>query len=64
MTTLSTELGRVMNLPVYYEPVINQEYLSDFYEDPKKYSFPLQISLLNERFSQQQKIIWSERRGV
>jgi Ni2+-binding GTPase involved in maturation of urease and hydrogenase len=27
-TTLATALGKVMNLPAYYEPVISNEYLA------------------------------------
>jgi deoxyadenosine kinase len=63
-TTLATELGKVMDLPVYYEPVIENEYLADFYLDPKKYSFNLQIYLLNQRFKQHQQIIWNAKGGV
>lgn len=63
-TTLSTELGKIMGLSVYYEPVVDQAYLSDFYTDPKRFSFPLQISLLNGRFEQQQRIIWSGQGGI
>lgn len=53
-----------MGLPVYHEPVINNEYLADFYKDLKKYAFPLQIYLLNNRFAQQQQIIWSHKGGI
>jgi deoxyadenosine kinase len=49
---------------VYYEPVIDNIYLEDFYTDMKRYSFPLQVYLLNARFKQQQQIIWSGRGGV
>jgi len=63
-STLCKELGRVMNLPVYFEEVINNEYLADFYKDPKKYAFPLQIHLLNKRFKQQQLVIWSDKGGI
>jgi deoxyadenosine kinase len=35
------------------------KHVADFYLDQKKYSFPLQIHLLNCRFKQQQQIIWS-----
>ena len=38
-TTLARELGKVMNLPVYYEPIVENEYLEDFYRDMKRYSF-------------------------
>jgi deoxyadenosine kinase len=57
-TTLATQLGRVFNLPVYYEEVIDNTYLADFYKDMARYSFPLQIHLLNQRFKQHQQIIW------
>lgn len=63
-TTLCTALGKALNLPTYYEHVIENEYLADFYRDPKKYSFPLQIYLLNHRFRQQQQIIWQGKGGV
>lgn len=63
-TTLAEKLGKLMKVPVYYEGVIDNTYLSDFYKDMKKYSFPLQIFLLNKRFEQQQKIIWTRKGGV
>ena len=43
-STLAKKLGERMNLPVFYEPVIDNVYLSDFYKDPSRYSFPLQVS--------------------
>ena len=45
-STLAKKLGERMNLPVFYEPVIDNVYLSDFYKDPSRYSFPLQVCLL------------------
>lgn len=63
-TTLATSLSKVLNLPVYYEEVLDNSYLEDFYQDMRKYSFPLQIHLLNKRFRQQQQIIWQGRGGV
>jgi len=57
-TTLATELGKVLDLPVYFEPVIENEYLADFYKDPKKYSFNLQVSSLYKRFeNEKQKVL-------
>ena len=53
-TTLAKALGKVLNLPVYYEPIIENEYLEDFYRDMKRYSFSFQIYLLNCRFRQHQ----------
>eukprot|EP01132_Coremiostelium_polycephalum_P003068 gene3068-3837_t len=63
-TTLCTALGKVLNLPTYYEPTIDNSYLADFYKEPTKYSFQLQIYLLNSRFRQQQQIIWQGKGGV
>ena len=63
-TTLAKNLGRVLDLPVYCEEVIENEYLSDFYADMKRYAFPLQIHLLNRRFKQHQQIIWQGRGGI
>jgi len=63
-STLATALGDTLKLPVYYEPVIDNVYLADFYQDMKKYAFPLQIFLLNKRFKQQQQIIWGGQGGV
>jgi len=63
-STLAKALGESLKLPVYYEPVIDNVYLEDFYKDMKKYAFPLQIFLLNKRFKQQQQIIWQGQGGV
>ena len=49
-TSLATELGKVLNLPLYYEPIIEKEYLEDFYKEMKRYSFSFQVYLLNCRF--------------
>ena len=63
-TTLATALGAHMGLDVYYEPVKDNEYLEDFYRETAKYSFAMQIYLLNRRFQQHQEIIWKERPAV
>lgn len=42
-STLATKLAEKMNLPCFYEPVIDNTYLADFYKDPARYSFPLQV---------------------
>jgi deoxyadenosine kinase len=63
-TTLATALGQHLGLDVHYEPVIDNEYLADFYRDTKRYSFAMQIYLLNRRFQQHQEIIWRGRGGV
>ena len=63
-TTLATALGERLKLPVYYEPVADNCYLADFYADMRKYSFPLQVYLLDARFRQQQRIVWDAAGGV
>ena len=63
-TTLATALGKHLDLPVYYEPVADNEYLADFYADTAKYCFATQIYLLNRRFQQHQEIIWRGGGGV
>jgi len=63
-TTLATALAKKLKLPVYYEPVVDNEYLADFYRETKKYAFNMQIYLLNARFKQQQQIIWQGKGGV
>jgi deoxyadenosine kinase len=63
-TTLATALGAHLGLPVYFEPVQDNEYLADFYRDTAKYAFSMQIYLLNRRFQQHQEVIWRGGGGV
>ena len=63
-TTLAKALGKVLNLPVYYEPIIENEYLEDFYRDMKRYSYSFQIYLLNCRFRQHQQVLWNGTGGI
>jgi deoxyadenosine kinase len=63
-STLATALGEHLGLPVYYEPVQDNEYLADFYRDTPRYAFATQIYLLNRRFQQHQEIIWRGGGGV
>jgi len=63
-TTLAKALGEHLHLDVHYEPVIDNEYLTDFYRETARYSFAMQIYLLNRRFQQHQEIIWRGRGGV
>lgn len=63
-STLATALGQQLDLPVYYEPVADNEYLADFYKETAKYSFAMQIYLLNRRFQQHQEIIWRGGGGI
>jgi len=63
-TTLAKSLAEHLGLDVHYEPVVDNEYLEDFYRETARYSFPMQIYLLNRRFQQHQEIIWRGRGGV
>ena len=63
-STLATALGRHLEIDVYYEPVEDNEYLADFYRETARYSFAMQVYLLNRRFQQHQEIIWRGRSAV
>jgi deoxyadenosine kinase len=63
-STLATALGEHLGIDVYYEPVEDNEYLADFYRDTKRYSFAMQVYLLNRRFRQHQEIIWRGRSAI
>src|SRR5271163_4300804 len=63
-STLAAALGQHLGIDVYYEPVADNEYLSDFYRDTARYSFAMQVYLLNRRFQQHQEIIWRGRPAV
>ena len=63
-TALATALGEHLGLPVYYEPVADNEYLEDFYRDTARHAFATQVYLLNRRFQQHQEIIWRGGGGV
>lgn len=51
-TTLTTLLAKHYKWKAYYEDVTNNPYLSDFYDDMRRWSFNLQIYFLNSRLSQ------------
>ncbi len=51
-TTLSTKLGKHFNWDIHYEDTDDNPYLSDFYDDMKRWSFHLQIYFLNSRYNQ------------
>lgn len=63
-STLCKELAEHLGLEAHYEPVKDNEYLEDFYSDIPKYSFAMQVYLLNKRFQQHQEIIWRGGGGV
>ena len=63
-STLAAALGQHLGIDCYYEPVADNEYLADFYADTARYSFAMQVYLLNRRFQQHQEIIWRGRSAV
>ncbi|MFT7578745.1 MAG: deoxyadenosine kinase [Myxococcota bacterium] len=63
-STLAKKLGEHLGLDTYYEPVADNAYLADFYTDTARYSFAMQVYLLNRRFKQHQEIIWRSRGAV
>jgi deoxyadenosine/deoxycytidine kinase len=56
--TLVTDLiGERLGWECYYEPVVDNPYLDDFYADMARYSFHLQVFFLSKRFALQKKIL-------
>ena len=51
-TTLVKMLAESYSWKPNFEAVDNNPYLSDFYEDMRKWAFPLQIYFLHSRFNQ------------
>ena len=55
-TTLTRNLADRLNWKPYYESVIDNPYLDDFYGDMRRWSFNLQIYFLAHRFRSQKAI--------
>jgi deoxyadenosine/deoxycytidine kinase len=55
-TTLVTKLAKHYGWEAHFEAVDENPYLSDFYQDMSKWSFPLQIYFLHSRFNQVRSI--------
>jgi deoxyadenosine/deoxycytidine kinase len=49
-THLTTLLANHLGWRAYYEPVIDNPYLDDFYVDMRRWSFHLQVYFLSQRF--------------
>lgn len=52
-TTLTRALTNELGLRPILEPVKANPYLAKFYEDPKRWAFPMQIELLYRRYAMQ-----------
>lgn len=55
-TTLTELLSKRFGWKPHFEAVTNNPYLSDFYKDMDRWSFPLQIFFLNNRYRAHQSI--------
>ena len=55
-TTRTRMLSERLGWKAYYEKVIDNPYLSDFYQDMKRWSFHLQVFFLSHRFRSQKEI--------
>jgi len=56
-SSLTTLLARHFKWKAYYESVDDNPYLSDFYEDMRRWSFNLQVYFLSSRFKSQKEIV-------
>ncbi|MGZ3687520.1 MAG: deoxynucleoside kinase [Bdellovibrionota bacterium] len=55
-TTLTTMLSKRFGWTAHFEAVTDNPYLADFYKDMSRWSFPLQIFFLNNRFTAHQNV--------
>lgn len=55
-TTVTRLIAEELGWKAYYEPVIDNPYLDDFYRDMQRWSFHLQIYFLSKRFEAQREI--------
>ncbi len=63
-TTLCTKLAHHFGWNVHYESTDDNPYLSDFYDDMKRWSFNLQIYFLHNRYAQIIKILEGDKTVV
>ncbi|MCD4689979.1 deoxynucleoside kinase [bacterium] len=59
-THLTTLLANHLGWRAYYEPVINNPYLNDFYSDMNRWSFHLQVYFLSKRFEIHREMVGSD----
>jgi deoxyadenosine/deoxycytidine kinase len=55
-TTLTNMLSKRFGWTPHFEAVVDNPYLADFYKDMSRWSFPLQIFFLNNRFQAHQQV--------
>ena len=56
-TTFTTKISKIFKLEPYYESVIDNPYLDDFYNNMDRWSFNLQVYFLNHRFKSHQEMM-------
>ncbi len=56
-TTMTQLISKKLEWEAYYEPVITNPYLDDFYKNMERWSFHLQVYFLSKRFEMQKKIV-------
>ena len=61
---VTTMIGEIFGWRMYFEPVINNPYLEDYYKDMKRWSFHLQVYFLSQRFEVQKQILDDPRSAV
>jgi deoxyadenosine/deoxycytidine kinase len=54
---ITTMIGEVNGWQMFFEPVINNPYLEDYYKDMTRWSFHLQVYFLSQRFEVQKRIL-------
>ncbi len=54
---ITTMVGEVFDWRMFFEPVINNPYLDDYYQDMRRWSFHLQVYFLSKRFEVQKEIL-------
>ena len=62
-STLTKELAQLLGYRAIFEPVDSNPYLARFYEDPKKWAYPMQEYLKHRRFAAYHFAYWGVRCG-
>jgi len=63
-TNFTERLSKHLGYDAVYEPVEENPYLADFYEDPKRWGYPMQEHLKSMRFRTHLASVWSIKAGV
>lgn len=63
-TTLARQIAKRLEFKLLEEPVETNPYLEEFYKDPKKYAFGLQVYMLHHRFAMKQEASYAAARGA